>query len=155
MSHLCFSEPHVYEDVSKGNLCQAAILPSGSIADVAHPLQIRGIMIGRSTKDVIFIHFLWQLYQGQNFCVLKVSAMCADEKKPSMLQALTSDVLTSPYVWLFAISYFFVYVVRQGTTSWFIFYLKVISSSYFKIRFDISGTIVKPASHSAPLYTPQ
>ena len=42
-----------------------------------------------------------------------------------MLQALTSDVLTSPYVWLFAISYFFVYVIRQGTTSWFIFYLKV------------------------------
>lgn len=42
-----------------------------------------------------------------------------------MIQALTSDVLTSPYVWLFAISYFFVYVIRQGTTSWFIFYLKV------------------------------
>lgn len=44
-----------------------------------------------------------------------------------MIQSLMSDVLTSPYVWLFAISYFFVYVIRQGTTSWFIFYLKVRS----------------------------
>ena len=35
------------------------------------------------------------------------------------------DCLKNPYVWLFAISYFFVYVVRQGVTSWFIFYLKV------------------------------
>lgn len=35
------------------------------------------------------------------------------------------DCLKNPYIWLFAISYFFVYVVRQGVTSWFIFYLKV------------------------------
>jgi sugar phosphate permease len=48
----------------------------------------------------------------------------ADEKKPSMIQALKTEVLTSPYVWLFAISYFFVYVIRQGATSWLIFYLK-------------------------------
>ena len=32
--------------------------------------------------------------------------------------------MKSPYVWLFAIAYFFVYVVRQGVTSWFIFYLQ-------------------------------
>jgi OPA family sugar phosphate sensor protein UhpC-like MFS transporter len=30
----------------------------------------------------------------------------------------------NPYVWLLAIAYFFVYVVRQGVTSWFIFYLQ-------------------------------
>lgn len=47
-----------------------------------------------------------------------------DEKKPSMIQNLKTEVLTNPYVWLFAISYFFVYVIRQGATSWLIFYLK-------------------------------
>lgn len=35
------------------------------------------------------------------------------------------NCLKNVYVWLFAIAYFFVYVVRQGVTSWFIFYLKV------------------------------
>lgn len=54
---------------------------------------------------------------------------CADEKKPSMIQNLKTEVLTNPYVWLFAISYFFVYVIRQGATSWLIFYLKVTTAS--------------------------
>ena len=44
-----------------------------------------------------------------------------------MMQALKEDVLTNKYIWLFAIAYFFVYVVRQGVTSWFVFYLKVRS----------------------------
>jgi len=38
---------------------------------------------------------------------------------------LVDNCLKNVYVWLFAIAYFFVYVVRQGVTSWFIFYLKV------------------------------
>ena len=42
-----------------------------------------------------------------------------------MMQALKEDVLTNKFIWLFAIAYFFVYVVRQGVTSWFVFYLKV------------------------------
>lgn len=49
----------------------------------------------------------------------------AKEDKPGLLTLLVEDCLKNPYVWLFAISYFFVYVVRQGVTSWFIFYLKV------------------------------
>lgn len=49
----------------------------------------------------------------------------AKEEKPGLLTLLVEDCLKNPYVWLFAISYFFVYVVRQGVTSWFIFYLKV------------------------------
>jgi hypothetical protein len=48
-----------------------------------------------------------------------------EEDKPGLLTLLVEDCLKNPYVWLFAISYFFVYVVRQGVTSWFIFYLKV------------------------------
>lgn len=47
------------------------------------------------------------------------------EPKKGVFQILTQDVLRNPYVWAFAISYFFVYVVRQGVTSWFVFYLKV------------------------------
>ncbi len=56
--------------------------------------------------------------------------MCAygaekKEDKPGLLTLLVEDCLKNPYVWMFAISYFFVYVVRQGVTSWFIFYLRV------------------------------
>jgi hypothetical protein len=38
--------------------------------------------------------------------------------KESML-----EVVRSPTVWLLAFSYFFVYMVRQGSTSWLVFYL--------------------------------
>ena len=47
------------------------------------------------------------------------------EEKPGLLKLLVDNCLKNVYVWLFAIAYFFVYVVRQGVTSWFIFYLKV------------------------------
>ncbi|CAD7702020.1 unnamed protein product, partial [Ostreobium quekettii] len=33
------------------------------------------------------------------------------------------EVVKNVYVWLFALNYFFVYVVRQGITAWFVFYL--------------------------------
>ncbi len=44
------------------------------------------------------------------------------------MKLLVDNCLKNPYIWLFAIAYFFVYVVRQGVTSWFIFYLKVSES---------------------------
>lgn len=36
---------------------------------------------------------------------------------------LVQDVLRNPYLWGLALTYFFIYVVRQGVTSWFVFYL--------------------------------
>jgi hypothetical protein len=54
----------------------------------------------------------------------------AGEKKKGVIEILLQDVLRNPYVWAFAISYFFVYVVRQGVTSWFVFYLKVRSHTH-------------------------
>lgn len=36
---------------------------------------------------------------------------------------LVKDVLKNPYIWGLALTYFFIYVVRQGVTSWFVFYL--------------------------------
>ncbi len=41
----------------------------------------------------------------------------AEEKKPGMWEALMSECLKSPAVWLLAIAYFFVYVVRQVSSS--------------------------------------
>ena len=32
-------------------------------------------------------------------------------------------MLKNPFIWGMALTYFFVYVVRQGVTSWFVFYL--------------------------------
>ena len=52
------------------------------------------------------------------------AARAGGEAKRSLWDLLYQDCIKSPYVWLFAIAYFFVYVVRQGVTSWFIFYLQ-------------------------------
>mmetsp|Transcript_12536 Transcript_12536/g.37655 ORF Transcript_12536/g.37655 Transcript_12536/m.37655 type:complete len:323 (-) Transcript_12536:500-1468(-) len=54
------------------------------------------------------------------------------EGKPSVPKAkdergvfkiLYEECLKSPYVWLFAVSYFWVYVIRQSVTSWSLLYL--------------------------------
>lgn len=51
-----------------------------------------------------------------------------NEQKESLLQLLVKNVLKNPYIWGMALTYFFIYVVRQGVTSWFVFYLmKVLS----------------------------
>lgn len=46
-----------------------------------------------------------------------------DQKKESLVDLLVNDCLKNPFVVGLAITYFFVYVVRQGITSWFVFYL--------------------------------
>eukprot|EP00198_Chlamydomonas_reinhardtii_P001258 XP_001690593.1 hexose-phosphate transporter [Chlamydomonas reinhardtii] len=42
---------------------------------------------------------------------------------PGVLRAALDNVLSNPAVWALAFVYFFVYVVRQGVTSWSMFYL--------------------------------
>lgn len=46
-----------------------------------------------------------------------------DAENLTLLQNLFKNVLSNPYVWLLAFTYFCVYVVRQGVTSWSVFYL--------------------------------
>ena len=60
------------------------------------------------------------LHGGFMFC----AGAGPPKPKRGMMQALKEDVLTNKFIWLFALAYFFVYVVRQGVTSWFVFYLK-------------------------------
>jgi hypothetical protein len=38
--------------------------------------------------------------------------------KPSMIEVLITTVLKNPYIWGMALTYFFIYVIRQGVTSW-------------------------------------
>ena len=45
------------------------------------------------------------------------------QQKESLLSLLLNNVLKNPYIWGMALTYFFIYVVRQGVTSWFVFYL--------------------------------
>jgi MFS transporter, OPA family, sugar phosphate sensor protein UhpC len=40
------------------------------------------------------------------------------EDKPSMIELLVTTVLKNPYIWGMALTYFFIYVIRQGVTSW-------------------------------------
>ena len=65
-------------------------------------------------------HFAW--YQ---VCVLLLQKQdsAGKEQKESLLQLLVQNVLKNPYIWGMALTYFFIYVVRQGVTSWFVFYL--------------------------------
>ena len=46
-----------------------------------------------------------------------------EEKDLPLLQNLFKNVLSNPFVWLLAFTYFCVYIVRQGVTSWAVFYL--------------------------------
>lgn len=43
--------------------------------------------------------------------------------KPSLLEMLVKNVLKNPYIWGMAFTYFFVYIIRQGVTSWSVFFL--------------------------------
>jgi sugar phosphate permease len=53
-------------------------------------------------------------------------APAKDGKKagqPSLLENLKTKVLTNWRVWCLAVSFLFVYLIRQGMTSWLVFYL--------------------------------
>ena len=45
------------------------------------------------------------------------------KQSSSLLQNLLYNVLSNPFIWGLAFTYFCVYVVRQGITSWSVFYL--------------------------------
>ncbi|EFJ53044.1 hypothetical protein VOLCADRAFT_85912 [Volvox carteri f. nagariensis] len=45
------------------------------------------------------------------------------QQKPGVLRTAIDNVLSNPYIWALALTYFCVYVVRQGVTSWTVFYL--------------------------------
>eukprot|EP00877_Chromochloris_zofingiensis_P003701 jgi/Chrzof1/13331/Cz07g29050.t1 len=47
----------------------------------------------------------------------------AAKQKPDVLKQLVDNVLKNPFIWGMALTYFFIYIVRQGVTSWFVFYL--------------------------------
>jgi sugar phosphate permease len=45
------------------------------------------------------------------------------ESKQSIKEILFNNVLRNPFIWGMAFTYFFIYVIRQGVTSWFVFYM--------------------------------
>ena len=54
----------------------------------------------------------------------------SDAPKESLMSLLLNNVLKNPFIWGMAFTYFFVYVVRQGVTSWFVFYLIKVLNPY-------------------------
>lgn len=76
---------------------------------------------------LLVLLFMKESPESQGYAPVNAPKEPAKDEKPkpkkSMMQSLSEDVLKNPYVWLFSLSYFFVYVVRQGVTSWFVFYL--------------------------------
>ena len=66
----------------------------------------------------------WHLDASQlllSGCVAWVAR--SEAPKEGLLSMLLNNVLKNPFIWGMALTYFFVYVVRQGVTSWFVFYL--------------------------------
>lgn len=51
------------------------------------------------------------------------AASSPDEPQLTLLQNLKQNVLSNPYIWGLALTYFCVYIIRQGVTSWSVFYL--------------------------------
>ena len=64
----------------------------------------------------------------------------SDAPKESLMSLLLNNVLKNPFIWGMAFTYFFVYVVRQGVTSWFVFYL-----------IKVPDTFPRPLGFSRPL----
>ncbi len=67
-----------------------------------------------------------------------------EEKEPddglSTWQRLRKYVLSNPYVWLLAVSYFFIYFVRAGVSSWsHVFLQEFRGISNFESAFRVSG----------------
>lgn len=63
------------------------------------------------------------------------------EEKQSAWDTLKTHVLSNPYVWLLAVSYFFVYFVRQGVSSWahiFLMDYKMVGDAQ-EAAFRVSG----------------
>jgi hypothetical protein len=70
----------------------------------------------------------------------------AESSKPkeSLLSLLVNNVLKNPFIWGMAFTYFFIYVVRQGVTSWFIFYL---------IKVPLPPSVIEGISNGQPSIT--
>ena len=47
----------------------------------------------------------------------------AGAPKQGLKEILVDTVLKNPYIWGMAFTYFFIYIIRQGVTSWFVFYM--------------------------------
>ena len=52
-----------------------------------------------------------------------VAAVSADGSGGGMLDRLVNNVLTNPRIWVLALSFLCVYLMRQGLTTWLVFYL--------------------------------
>ena len=66
------------------------------------------------------------------------SHVTEDEKELSTRQVLWDYVLTNPYIWLLAIAYFFLYIVRTGINDWTALFL-IEAKGYSRI--GANGTI--------------
>ena len=63
--------------------------------------------------------------------------------KESLLSMLVNNVLRNPFIWGMALTYFFIYVVRQGVTSWFVFYLIKVGTAQHSTSFTPTHAVLK------------
>uniref|UniRef100_A0A6T6L6W0 Major facilitator superfamily (MFS) profile domain-containing protein n=1 Tax=Rhodosorus marinus TaxID=101924 RepID=A0A6T6L6W0_9RHOD len=71
----------------------------------------------------------------------KPAVMKGSKEKGSAWKTLKTHVISNPYIWLLAISYFFVYFVRQGVSSWahiFLLDYKMVGNAQ-EAAFRVSG----------------
>lgn len=70
-----------------------------------------------------------------------------DEKQPSAKEILVKYVLKNHYLWILAVAYFFVYIVRTGINDWTALYLReakgyslLVANGYVSI-FEVGGIL--------------
>jgi OPA family sugar phosphate sensor protein UhpC-like MFS transporter len=61
------------------------------------------------------------------------------ERELSIRERLVEYVLKNPYIWLLAVAYFFVYVIRTGVNDWTALYL--LESKGYESRLIANGTV--------------
>ncbi len=68
-----------------------------------------------------------------------------EEKELSAKEILFSYVLKNPWIWILAVSYFFIYVVRTAINDWGVLFLRqfknyeILKASFFLAWFEIGG----------------
>jgi OPA family sugar phosphate sensor protein UhpC-like MFS transporter len=77
---------------------------------------------------IIIVLTLKDSPEERGFEPVEVVALDVEEsgdqvEQPNLIKNLLYNVLSNPFIWGLAFTYFCVYVVRQGITSWSVFYL--------------------------------
>ena len=90
---------------------------------LSHPLSLQSMDHGPLFRTMVIPGLMPLRRLSTHDTVCFCCGQVQEKEKPDLMKSLMENVLTQPALYLLALSYFFIYTVRQGVTSWFVFYL--------------------------------